>query len=164
MRYNDIRNHIRPGDVIACSHEGWGSWSDIESQIVRIATRSEYTHVGIAWPIAGRVMIIEAVVPEIRIFPLAKLLPFYWISLGGEFTAKAEEFALSRVGEEYSKWEAIKGYFGGTDLNNGHWQCAEFVQAVLRVNGTLPRGRTKATPTDLVRCFLESGSSLVMVK
>jgi hypothetical protein len=151
---------IQPGDIIAFTHEGWNSWNDIQSQIVRIFTRSEYSHVGLAWPIAGRVMIIEAVVPMIRIFPLSKLLPFYWLPLGSPLTPEAEEFALSRVGEEYSKLEAIRGFLGKT-RENEKWQCAEYVKSVLRVTGCNYPG--KDTPSALVFDAINNGSTLTLV-
>jgi hypothetical protein len=147
MRYAEARPRIQSGDLIAFKHEGWGSLKDIECQIIRIATRSEYSHVGIAWPVAGRVMILEAVVPMIRIFPLSKLLPFYWISLGKPLTPKAEEFALSRIGDEYSKLEAIRGYFGFTEVNQ-KWECAEYARSVLNTSGWSFCG--KDIPSNLV--------------
>lgn len=76
-------------------------------------------------------MILEAVVPAIRIFPLSKLAPFYWISTN---TILDEEAALSRVGEPYSKWEAVRGFFGKTK-KDGSWQCAEFVRDILGMDG-----------------------------
>jgi hypothetical protein len=153
MQYNDIRGKIRPGDLLAFSHEGWKSWSDVQSQIVRIATRSEYTHVGIAWPVAGRVMILEAVVPRIRIFPVSNLLPFYWLPLSSTWDEQVEEYALGRVGEEYSKWEAIKGYYGWTNDGNRKWQCAEYARVILSKAG-IPLD-CKDTPTALVKEVME---------
>jgi hypothetical protein len=164
MLYSDLRDKIHAGDLIAFTHEGWGSISDIESQLVRIFTRSEYSHVGIAWPISGRVMILEAVVPEVRIFPLSKLLPFYHLPTAGilgKWSAEAEEYALSRVGQKYSKIEAIKGLFGWNKDSNRRWQCAEYALSVLAVAGLGINCR--ATPTDLVREAMGLGAELNMV-
>jgi len=61
LDYKTFRHLIQPGDIIAFTHNGWWSVADLESQLVRIITRSEYSHVGIAWPVGGRVMILEAV-------------------------------------------------------------------------------------------------------
>jgi hypothetical protein len=164
MLYNDIRNTIQPGDLIAFTHTGWNSWEDIQSQIVRIFTRSEYSHVGIAWPVGGRVMLLEAVVPEIRIFPLSKLLPFYYLPITGvvgKWNDDAEEYALSRVGEKYSKLEAIKGFFGATKDSNKRWQCAEYARAILHRAGLSVD--CKDTPTALVREVMQRGIQLNMV-
>jgi hypothetical protein len=161
MDYKTARPQIISGDIIAFSHEGWSSWSDIESQMVKLWTQSEYSHVGIAWAIAGRVFVLEAVVPEIRIFPLRKLLPFYWVPMQTPLSKTTERYAISRVGEEYSKWEAIKGYLGSTSLNR-KWQCAEYVRTVLSVNGSMMKG--KNTPSAIVRDALEMGKALHLVQ
>ena len=52
MKYEDVRPTITSGDIVAFTHTGWSSWSDIESQIVRMATRSEFSHVAMAWVVA----------------------------------------------------------------------------------------------------------------
>ena len=148
MLYDEIRDKIRPGDLIAFSNEKWGSKADLQTQIVRIFTRSEYSHVGIAWPIGGRVMILEAVVPRVRIFPLSYLLPFYWMPTQAPWSNDVEEYALARVGESYSKLEAIRGFFGLT-RDNRRWQCAEYVRSILNRAGVPLDGPD--TPTALVQ-------------
>lgn len=157
MDYRTARPQITSGDIIAFTHSGWGSWADIESQIVRIATRSEYSHVGVTWVTGGRVFILEAVVPEIRIFPLRKLVPFYWVPMYSPLSRPTERYALSRVGQEYSKWEAVKGFFGSTRLDQ-KWQCAEYVRMVLSVNKSMAPG--KNTPTAIVQDALKQGRTL----
>ena len=161
MKYEDVRSTITSGDVIAFTHMGWSSWSDIESQIVRMATRSEFSHVAIAWVVVERIFIIEAVVPEIRIFPLSNFKEFFILRTHIPMSIEAEEFALSRVGERYSKWEAIKGYFG-RNKDDRYWQCAEFVSSVLHKDGIDLPG--KDTPTDLVRGTMDVlGSNLELI-
>jgi len=161
MKYEDVRSTITSGDIIAFTHMGWRSWSDIESQIVRMATRSEFSHVAIAWVVAERIFIIEAVVPEIRIFPLSNFKEFFILRTHIPMSIEAEEFALSRVGERYSKWEAIKGYFG-RNKDDRYWQCAEFVSSVLHKDGIDLPG--KDTPTDLVRGTMDVlGSNLELI-
>src|ERR1035437_8655651 len=70
---------IKSGDLIAWTHKGWSPLYDIEMQIIRLATRSEYIHVGTAWIAQERVFVIEAVMPCVRIFPLSYLVPFYLV-------------------------------------------------------------------------------------
>ena len=159
--YSDARPLIESGDILAFGHEGFASRSDLESQVVRFFTRSEFSHVGLAWVVAGRVMILEAVVPMVRIYPLSRMGSFYWLPLRQPLSAEAEEKALSIVGQEYSKWEAIKSFFGRNRANQ-KWQCAEFVQTVLGVNGIKLDGNP--TPTTMVRAAMELGAPLVMVR
>lgn len=161
MQYSDARPLIEIGDLFAFSHDGFSSRQDLESQAVRFFTRSEFSHVGVAWPVAGRVFILEAVVPLVRIYPLSKLLPFYWIPMRKPLEPAAEELALSIIGEPYSKWEAIRGFFGAARANS-KWQCAEYVQSVLAANGTNLPG--KPTPTAVVHGAMAMGNPLIMVR
>ena len=155
MDYSAVRDSIQSGDVVAFTHTGFGSLRDIQAQIVRIATRSEYSHVGIVWKIVNRLFLLEAVVPEVRIFPLSNFEEFYLIPLNKKLSEKAENYALSRVGQKYSKLEAIKGYFGW-NKRDSYWQCAEFVSSVLKENEITITG--KDTPTNIVRELLEKYS------
>lgn len=134
MRYGPARAQIRSGDLIAWTHRAWASWYDLQVQAVRVFTRSEYCHVGIAWVVAGRVFVIEAVTPRVRIFPLSRLLPFWLVTTRAPWRPVAEEFALAQVGQPYSKWQAIKSYFGRPDADQ-LWQCAELARAILLQDG-----------------------------
>ncbi len=154
MRYQDARPRIQSGDIIAFRHD------NLASRIIRAATGSDYSHVGVAWPVAGRVMILEAVIPEIRIFPLSKLLPFYWVALNRPLCPEAEEFALSKVGERYSIPEAIRGYFNLTKSDQ-IWQCAEYVKSVL--NAGEDRFFAKSTPSEVVEEAMKQDGIIAMI-
>ena len=82
MIYKQARPMIRSGDVLAWSHRGIRSWHDLKIWLVRMFTRSEYSHVGTAWVVGNRVFVIEAVMPKVRIYPLSKLGDFYWLQMG----------------------------------------------------------------------------------
>lgn len=165
MKYADARPLIRSGDLIAWGHDAWSSYHDIEVQMVRMFTRSEYAHVAVAWGVAGRLLVVEAVVPHVRIFPLSKLTPFYWLSgeIRNDWSPGVEELALSKVGESYSKWEAVKSFVSRVvPGSNSEWQCAELA-AYLRA-GLLLEGYESPTPATLVRSALQSGAGLVLVQ
>lgn len=157
MNYADARPAIKSGDLLAWSHRGWKTWHDWQVQAVRIFTRSEYAHVGLAWRVAKRLFVLEAVSSGVRIFPLSRLLPCYWIPLGVRWSQEVEEFALAQVGLPYSKWQAILAGFGMLDkAKDDRWQCAEFAQAVLaRAGIELP---VDATPTALVHAAQQRGA------
>lgn len=163
--YTRSRSNIRSGDLLAWGHEAWRSWHDLEVQAVRMFTRSEYAHVGVAWRMAGRVWVIEAVVPNIRVFPLSRLLPCYW--LGGEkrnaWTKEIEESVTKIIGQEYSKLEAISSFLGKVVPGaNEKWQCAE-TAAYLRAALTLG-DYGSPTPTTLVKATLREGASLRLLE
>lgn len=162
MKYETARPLIKSGDLLAFSHFGWKSWHDIKIQAVRLVTRSEYSHVGIAWVVGGRVFCIEATPPLVRIYPLSKLGEFYWLPTNVEWTPQVENFAMSTVGAEYSQWKAIQSVFITLqDNNDGLWQCCEFVKAVLKLAGV--NLGDEDTPTGIVKKTLELGYELKLV-
>jgi hypothetical protein len=131
VKYSLHRDSIQSGHLLAWTHRSWASWYDIQIQLVRTFTQSEYCHVGVAWRAAGRVFVLEAVQTGIRIFPLSRLLPCYWLPIAGKWESEVEAWAMEQVGEPYSKWQCILAGLGllkpGVD---NIWQCAEFAQEV----------------------------------
>ena len=66
MDYSEYHSNISSGDLIVFSATKIRSTYDLLSYIVRIFTMSEYNHVGIAWVIGDRNLIVEAQVPEVK--------------------------------------------------------------------------------------------------
>ena len=165
MDYDEIRSRIKSGDVIAVSHYKWASFYDLQIQAVRMFTRSEYSHVAIAWVVGDRVFLIESVIPYIRITPLSNFARegFYWIPTETEMSAEELSFALSKVGVgKYSKWQAIKGFLKNLSIGTDNiWQCAEFVIAARKRSG-LDLGR-KATPSAVVAELQKQGNPTYFV-
>lgn len=132
--YNDIRGQIESGDLLSFNHGDWISWSGVKTEIVHMATRSTYSHVGTALWLGKRLMIVEAVKPYLRIFPLSLSGSFYWTKLPVTWTDEAEEFALSKIGAEYSEWNAIKAYF--VELPDGDVsECAAYTREIMKRSG-----------------------------
>lgn len=161
MNYTEIRGSIKSGDILAFSHKSWGSWKSIKSQIVRMATRSNYSHVATAWVVGDRVFAIEAVIPEVRIYPLSKLGDFYWIPMNSPWNPETEEKALSYVGNPYSQLAAIKAYF--SDLGRGNTQeCAALAIAIADSDG-VDLGNVQ-TPDAVVLSAQLMGKPLIYVE
>lgn len=133
MKYLEARDQIKSGDIIALSRGGWGNFHDILVNCVRIFTKSTYSHVGIAWVIGGRVFIVDAVVPKIRIFPLSKEVPFYWLPTPFKWNDTVEEKLLERVGEPYSRIEAIRAFISKNTNGERVWECAKLVNRTMMV-------------------------------
>lgn len=160
MHYEAARGKIKSGDLLAWSHRGWRSWYDFKIQMVRFFTRSEYAHVGIAWVVGGRVLVIEAVMPKVRIYPLSKLGTFYWSSDFIPWATEVEERALSYVGAGYSQLEALAAFFGKS-VSPLKMQCAKLVYT-LRY-GTEP-ALANCTPSTIVDETLSKGGTLVKIE
>jgi hypothetical protein len=158
--YADYRANIKSGDLLAWSHKGWGSWRDFKIQMVRMFTRSEYSHVAIAWVVGGRVFVIEAVEPMSRIYPLSKLGNFYHVPMDAEWKPSTEEYALSHVGDDYKQLQALKAYFVSLGRNNTS-ECAALTIAIYDKEG-IDVG-DKATPSAVVLTAQEAGKELVYV-
>ena len=157
LLYSDVRAIIKSGDLIAWSQRKWNSLHNIEMQLIRIFTRSEYVHVGIAWVIGERVFVIDAVSPKVRIFPLSKLTPFYLIPLNAPWKKETEEFALAQVGEKYSLLQAIQSVLKKPNLDD-NWQCAELAHEIMKSDG-IDLGEIY-TPSELVNNALNYSTGL----
>lgn len=160
MNYERNRHKFRSGDLVAFSHEDWGSWYDFQVMCIRLFRLSEYVHVGVVWRVGGRLLVLEATRPRIRIYPLSKLGNFYWLPMEASWTPEAEEKALSYVGEPYSRWEAIKSSFRPY-REGAISQCSELVMTIFRSLGiTLD---CKATPDEIVQSVQELGKPLYYI-
>jgi hypothetical protein len=157
--YAQARSLIKTGDLLAWSNGGWKSWHDIQVSIARIGQRSEYSHVGMACVLNGRVFILESVGKEVRLYPLSKELPFYWISSPKELGQVALDYAFSKLGEEYSKWQAIKSLFGKLNIGEDNkWECSEYFIAILNADGE--KIEALATPSAVVKWCISYWGSL----
>lgn len=148
MNYATIRPSIRSGDLLAWSHRGIRSWHDLKIALVRMFTKSEYSHVGTAWVVGERVLVIEAVIPLVRIFPLSKLGDFYHLPLQAPWTQATEALALSYVGQEYSQLQAIQAPFV-KPKHDDLWECAELAAHIALSDG-IDLGQIY-TPSEVVR-------------
>jgi len=148
MNYAEARSHIKTGDILAWSHRAsaFASFYDFKVWLVRLFTRSEYSHVAIAVRFAGRVFVLESVTGGVRLMPLSKLLPLYRLS----YKPLDIDRAMSVCGEPYSEIEAILGQLDRSDDTNGRWQCSEFV----RWAHLMP---CRATPSAVVDYVLSQG-------
>ena len=70
-----------------------------------LASGAQIRNVGVA-PTNANVVGIVTSGGGVSITPLSLNLPFYWLPLD-QWTPEAEEYALSTVGQRYSKWQAI---------------------------------------------------------
>lgn len=165
MKYSEIRNNIKSGDLIALTHKSWCSLYDIQIQAVRTFTQSEYSHVCVAWVVAGRVFVIEAVEPKVRIMPLSNMNQegFYWIPTTKPMSETELEFGLAAVGiGAYSKVQAIAAQLNMLDIGaDDKWECAELTIMMRQLSGQELGG--KATPSAVVAAAQNSGAPVYLI-
>lgn len=163
--YENQRAKIKSGDVVAFSSNEW-SFKTIASQIIRVATRSEYNHVGLVLKISGRLMLVEAVVPYVQMVPLSDYTEegFYVLHLKTPPSKAETEFAMSLVGKQkYSVWQAVKAFFKRLKIGEDEfWQCAETVIVARRLSGV--NLGDVATPSRIVKEALQQGYEISYIK
>ncbi len=110
LPYEDVRSRIRDGDVLM--YRG----RTIPSRVIQWATRSRYSHAGLAAWWNGRLMVLEAVGRGVVVTPLSANVRHYhgdveWFTCVEDIPDadrhRMIEFAQQELGKEYAHWKAI---------------------------------------------------------
>ena len=110
-RYDEIRGQIKNGDVLM--YRG----NSLESRLIMYATRSRYSHAGIAIWWNDRLMVMEAIGKGVVVRPLSLSVQRYYgdVELFTSVDEISEEdrhrivkFAQEELGKEYATWKALK--------------------------------------------------------
>jgi len=154
MKYSYAKRRIKSGDILA-----W-SGSSFFSNTVKVLTKSQYSHIGIAWRVNGKLLIVEALEGKgVRIFPAYRKTPFYFLKRSKFiFTKRMEQKMLSHIGDNYSWFGCVRGWLGFKTRKDNRFQCAEFVNYILNV------GEKCETPVKIVTYLIENGARLYFVK
>lgn len=108
--YDATRPLIKDGDVLM--YRG----RSLESRLIRWATRSKYSHAGLAVWWNDRLMVMEAVGRGVVLSPLSKNVRSYsgsveWFSSVEEISAEERvrmiQIAQQELGKEYALWRAL---------------------------------------------------------
>jgi len=114
MNYHYLRYDIKDGDVLLYKGKG------LLSKAIRLLTKSEYSHAGVAVWWHYRLMVLEAVGKGVVLTPMSKNLKHYkgtvhWFT-SKKFISQPKrlrmiDFAQQELGKKYSKWKlVILGY------------------------------------------------------
>lgn len=151
MIYSQMRDTIKNGDLLV-----WDSMP-----IVNFFTQSSYSHVGIALWIGKRLFVLEADIPEVRLYPLSQKASFYIITgVAPDWNEEVTDFALEFIGNKYSIWDAIRSLFVPLKVN-GSWQCVEYAKFIYRKMGI--ELNDNYLPKEIVREFLTKGYNISYV-
>lgn len=151
--YTAVREDIRDGDLLIWSKRSFSSLGDIFPWVVRIATASDYNHVGIAVRLNGRLCCVEAEIPHVRPIPVSKRRPFYTIPMNLDLTKEDIDFLIDKWGDRYSIPQAIISYFARPFKDN-RWQCVELVKEFYQERLKIVLGDSY-TPAGLVQEVLK---------
>lgn len=130
--YPHIRPTIRSGDLLAWRGNG------LAGRIVRHWTGESWSHVGLAWVIGGRVLVLEAREGRgVVAAPLSRRLSCYHLPTGAAWDDAMQSRAIEALGEPYNVLDAIRAGLGLRPRGAG-WQCAEYAGYVLGLPGKTP--------------------------
>jgi hypothetical protein len=110
LAYGEYRTTIKDGDILL--YEGL----NLASRVIRWATRSRYSHAGIAVWWNDRLMVMEAVGRGVSVTPLSSNIKHYhghvqWFSTRDEVQVDRRQqlvqFAQEELGKEYALWKAV---------------------------------------------------------
>ena len=162
--YSKMRNEIKTGDLIAYDTEEIDSFFGFVLYLYQKILKAKYTHVGIAVRMGGRVFIVEATPPEVRLVPLAMCGDFYHIKTNMSVSEQGMTSNLfSHLGKKYSLFDLLKSKIGFAN-DNSDLYCSELAGDFYNTFGYITDRKAGATPDSIVEAVLErSGSSPIKV-
>jgi hypothetical protein len=129
MLYAEARPKIQTGDPLFFRGSG------LLARIIRAQTESHFSHVGMAWVVGGRVLVLESR-PKHRGVTIDRGLSdclgegVSWMPLGPGDHQFSLERALCYLGKFYGWWNAVRAGLGFTPVPGGI-QCAQYASFVL---------------------------------
>ena len=149
MDYLIARPNIKSGDVIAFRGHGLFCWA------IRAVTRSQWSHVALAWVVGERVLLIESRASRMGVTidrPLSTAGACTWIPTGAAWGVWPESVALDALGIAYG-WLDVFRAAGGLSPRNRGLHCAEYVADVLAAAGVKWPDDWCPTPAGVVARF-----------
>lgn len=158
MNYEAARGSIRAGDILAVRG------TSLMSRVIEAVTGGPWSHVGVAWWLEDRLMVIQQrEIVGCQIVPASLLLPFDWISTDVTLTPCARSVAVRMLGKPYSYLDALRI---GLQLGALHKArtCSTFAATVLDLSGySVPAGKHQS-PASLVAALVADGRALASVE
>lgn len=137
MEYAEARTEIKTGDLLAWSSDTW------VGNIIRMGTRSSYSHVGVAmWVQEGdacRLLVAESREGRgVQVLPLSHRSSFEWVK-GTDIQNETamREFVWHTLGRPYDWASILKRVFGLRMASNNRFTCNEFASVCLMKGGAL---------------------------
>lgn len=144
--YAAHRENIRSGDLLAWSENKQSFISNCILNVIKFATQSEFAHVGIAIRLCGRLFVVEATIPSVRLVPVSESESFYHIPMKVKWQMNFAWIMLSYLGLGYSLADCVRAYFGNTVKKDNVYQCVELAREIfLKFGIDLGENYTPAT-------------------
>lgn len=150
----DQREQIKSGDLLVWKKSSKSTISRWTLDIIRLFTRSDFAHVGVAWVLEGRLFVVEATQPVVRLTNVKETDEFYHVGMNVEWSKLSEDFLIGKLGLKYSMFDAIRAFLGKRLDNDDRYQCAELAHEFYAVHG-ISLGDSY-TPSELVDSALRA--------
>ena len=167
MDYCVFRNQIKTGDLIAYSISSSNFKNRVILDAIRILTKSEFNHIGIAYENNGRLFLLEATRPCSGPVLLSKTASFYHISVNAEIADLHPLF--NYIGLDYSYTKAIQSLYknpsSDSDIKTEGIFCSELCVRIYKEYGIDIDYRNGSTPGAIVKTALaRKGAKMTYVK
>lgn len=129
----EIRPWVKSGDILVWLNTA--KHGDKIGSLVRLATLSDYVHVGIALVQDNEIKVAEANLPSVRIKDVTSFDDVYYIRTPIKHDSIGEEFIRSTQGLKYSIKNCIMAVIGTVSRSEDEYQCAEYVLEYCKLYG-----------------------------
>lgn len=154
------RGVIRSGDLLVWSTNKKNWLSRMILKFIRFMTASEFAHVGVAWRIEGRLWVVEATIPVVRLSPVKDDDEFFHVPVNLQWNAGCENYLIDKIGLPYSVMDDVRAYLGEALDDDKKWQCAELANDFYRSQG-IDIGICSNTPTEVVNNLIIKSDSYI---
>ena len=132
---------IQTGDLLAWKEDHVSTFSNICVKTVRALTKKKYGHVGIAWRchdgLDDELFVIEATIPKVHAVRLVPSRDFDCVQMGIQWTPQSKKFLTSKIGLDYSLFDALRALYGFRLKDDNSYQCAELCHYFYETCGIL---------------------------
>lgn len=131
IRYSEIRDTLKTGDLVSWKAGKINSLFSFVLKIYQKILKPKSVHVGIVLCLGGRIFVVEARPPAVRIYPLSMMDDFYLVKTDIPFEQNNIDFLLREVGVPYGVFDLIQGLL---NLDNDHSEvyCSELCDIYYR--------------------------------
>ena len=156
MLYSEVRQHIKNGDLIAFKGK------TLLSKLIKLVTHGDVTHVGVAYWLHNRLLILEAREGYgVSLRALSRCLPFYWVPTHIKWSKRHETLSIERLGLSYSFLDAARAGVGLNFKSKGDI-CSEYAANILRISN--PKIPKSPHPQALINHHIHEGCEMYKIQ
>lgn len=160
--FSEIHTKIKTGDLVAWNTPKYKSFLTFVLFLYQKITGSVFTHVGMVVKIGGRLYVVEAVPPMVRLFPLENYKHFFWIDAAVKAPASKQlTFLTAKVGKPYSILDMFKSHIGMENSKDDYY-CSELAADFYYNFGYIKNTDVGYDPDSIVNAISEVGYSPIV--